>query len=101
VPSLTKIQTDPDVDRVLTDLRHRLAGNFGITLIGNRLTLRWNLDGQLVDARMIVESVTTPIEGARQGEVRDRLRAVYEKYRRVAPELEDELYHAEYDEWPK
>ena len=46
------------VANVLEDLRGKIAALMGITLYGNRLTMRWtNSDGRLVQVSTIIVSV--------------------------------------------
>lgn len=62
--SLYEIEHQVGVGEVLEELRARIASAAGVTLIGNRLTVRFELEGELVDAHMIIESVTT-VQNAR------------------------------------
>lgn len=62
MPSLYKMNYEPEVAEVLEAMRSIIANNFGVTLTGNRLTLRWNHNGHLVHAHMIIEEVRTPTE---------------------------------------
>jgi hypothetical protein len=43
-------------------MRLKLANEFGVTVTGNRCTVRWYIDGKLVDVHMIIENVKTPDE---------------------------------------
>lgn len=63
--SIYKCKMDSSESKVLEELRSKIAVIAGVTLTGNRLTVRWNQDGALVDVHMLIESVTTP-EEARQ-----------------------------------
>lgn len=58
---LFKTQPDPDIDPILEDMRARIAKGhqFGVTLSGNRLTLRWTgADNRSVDAHMVILHVS-------------------------------------------
>lgn len=95
MPSIYEMEHTPEVERVLEEMRTRLAKQFGVTVTGNRCTVRWNMDGQLVDVHMIIENVTTPEEGEEQDERGERFKALIEKYRRKFPDLEEEILYAE------
>ncbi len=62
MPAIYEMEHAPAVRRVLDEMRHRLATLFGVTVTGNRCTVRWSMDGKLVDVHMIIENVTTPEE---------------------------------------
>lgn len=95
--SIYKANLEPEEAQVLEKLRKKIAeaGIAGVTLQGNRLTLRWG--NPLVDVHMIVESVTTPTEAQENREHCERMRKLFEKY----PDLEAELFYAEHREWPQ
>jgi hypothetical protein len=63
MPALYEMDYSEGVGEVLEDLRRRLCPQFGVTLVGNRLTVRWDMRGQPVDAHMIIENVMTVEEG--------------------------------------
>ena len=95
--SIYKTYVTTEQQQVLEALRSRLADIAGVTLQGNRLTVRWDQDGALVDVHMIIESVTTPTE-AKEGVRRSEdTRELFKKY----PDLEAELYHIDHGEWPR
>lgn len=48
--------------KILNDLQKRCAKNFGVTLVGNRLTLRWGVGSTLQQVHMIIENVDDGIE---------------------------------------
>jgi hypothetical protein len=60
MPSVYQMKHEPEVEKVLEAMRLKLAQEFGVTVTGNRCTVRWNMDGQLVDVHMIIENVSTP-----------------------------------------
>ena len=95
--SVYKCQMDFDVEDVLEELRDKVATVAGVTLTGNRLTMRWYKDDQLVDVHMIIESVTTPAEAAQQSAVSDKIGEFLQKY----PECSEELYFLEHGEHSK
>lgn len=99
--SVTGENKDPEVEGVIKDMYDRLSKEFGITLIGNRVTIRWYLGKELVDAHMIIESVGTPSEMAEASAKHERYRKLIDKYKKKFPDLEAELYKAETGEWPK
>lgn len=47
----------PGVDEILEEMRTKIAKEFGVTLTGNRLTVRWWIDEKLVDVHMAILSV--------------------------------------------
>ena len=57
--ALYEMKYPKGVLEVLEQLRERIATVAGVTLVGNRLTVRWNMGGQMVAAHMIIENVTT------------------------------------------
>jgi hypothetical protein len=98
MPSIYRFEHSREVGELLEELRDRISNaGPGVTLQGNRLTVRWSKGDELVDVHMIIESVTTPKEAADASRKLDELRAIYKKY----PGIEAEMYHAEYGEWPK
>jgi hypothetical protein len=64
--------TDPQQEAgrraTLEDMRLRIATgqSFGIMLVGNRVSLRWHLHGQMVQVGMLVAEVITPADAARR-----------------------------------
>jgi hypothetical protein len=62
MPSLYKMSYEPEVADVLEEMRKKVASQFGVTLVGNRLTLRWTKDGQTVSVHAIIAEVVTPAE---------------------------------------
>ena len=96
--SIYHCQMSQEEEQILEELRKRIAEVAGVTLVGNRMTVRFNGDrGHLVDVHMIVERVGT------QSEMEDSLRKqqlmepLFEKY----PDLSAELFYVEHGEWPK
>jgi len=57
--TLFKMKYPKGVEEVLEEMRSRIAEIVAVTLVGNRLTVRFYLRGELVDVHMIIESVTT------------------------------------------
>ena len=88
---------DSGEEKVLEELRSKIANIAGVTLTGNRLTVRWYQLGRLVDVHMIIESVTTPEEASQQLATSNKVSAFLQGH----PEFEDELYFIEHGEWPK
>jgi Ni,Fe-hydrogenase III large subunit len=101
MPSVYEMEHSKEVAYVLEQMRQKVGKEFGVTLVGNRLTVRWNMDGQLVDAHMIIESVTTPTEAADGMAKHERYEKLFEKYKKKFPGLAGELYYAENGEWQK
>lgn len=62
MPHLYEIVVDSETETVLEDMRKKIARNFGVTLQGNRLTLRWYIDNTCVSVHTIIEHVLTPSE---------------------------------------
>lgn len=46
-----------DQDAILEDLRDQIAQNAGVTLTGNRLTIRWSRGGKLVQVHCVILQV--------------------------------------------
>lgn len=89
-----EMQHQPDVEQVIEDMRKGLAHRFGVTVSGNRCTLRWYMDSHLVQVHMVITDVTTPNE-AQEDMVRlNRMQALFKKY----PDLQEELYYVEHGE---
>ena len=86
-----------DEREVLEDLRKQIAQTMGVTLNGNRLTVRWYKDNELVNVHLIIERVTTPSESQEYREQNQRMNTLYQKY----PELEHELEWATTGEYSK
>lgn len=104
MPSIYEMEHSKEVAYVLEEMRQKVGKEFGVTLVGNRLTVRWNMDGQLVDVHMIIESVTTPTEASEAEEKHKRYEALiqkHEKNKKPVHDLRAELYKAETGEWPK
>lgn len=97
MPSLYKMKHEPEVEEILEEMRKKISHEFGVTLVGNRLTVRWTKDGQLVDCHMIIENVTTVEESANTIRMSNELQKIYKKY----PGVDADFYHAENGEWPK
>ena len=100
MPSLYKMELDPDVQEVLEQLRKKIANIAGVTLQGNRLTVRWNIREHLVDVQMIIEEVTTVEESKEYLRKQRAYEEVLKKYDKKVPHLREELYIAEYNETP-
>jgi hypothetical protein len=97
MPSLLEIEPNLETATVLEEARKRLAKNFGVTLQGNRLTLRFTHNDELVDISTIIDEVTTPSENKESQRRSAEYRKLIEKY----PELAEELHYAETGEWPQ
>jgi hypothetical protein len=95
------MEHEPEVAKVLDGMRLKMAEVFGVTVTGNRCTVRWTMDGQLVDVHMIIENVTTPDEHRQHMEQYARMEALLKKYEKKFPDLREELAHAETGEWSK
>jgi hypothetical protein len=52
-----KMKHESQVAAILEEMRKRCAKEFGVTLVGNRLTLRWGAGAKLIEAHMIIEHV--------------------------------------------
>ena len=64
-------QEHPGAEKVLEALRQKVATIAGVSLCGNRLTVRWTMDEQLVDVHMVITRVTTPAEAREHLEGKD------------------------------
>lgn len=95
--SIYKTYVTREQQQVLEGLRSLLADVAGVTLQGNRLTVRWDQDDVLVDVHMIIESVTTPTEAKQELLLAKLQQELCEKQ----PDLEDKLYFAQHGEWPQ
>jgi len=82
---LYHMKPHPDICKVLEEMRDLISkAGPGVTLTGNRLTVRFYVDKQLVDAHMVIIEVTTADEAKHQmeckgGECRDCQR-LHERY---------------------
>ncbi len=101
MPDIYEMQHKGEVAEVLEHMRLTLAHSFGVTVMGNRVTLRTYWKGELVDVHMAILRVTTPSEAKDRARRADQYRAIIDKYKNVAPHLEDELLLAELGELPK
>ena len=56
-----KMKHSEAVQEVLEAMRNKIASGegLGITLVGNRVTIRFNLQKQLVNVHLIISTVTT------------------------------------------
>ena len=58
-----KAHTTEREAEMLEFMRSEIAKKFGVTLIGNRLTLRWTMpDGEYADAHMVIINVRADSE---------------------------------------
>lgn len=90
--SLYKMELTEQEKVVLEEMRHFLSLNLGVTVTGNRCTLRWyNKNKQLMQVHMIVESLTTPEEVEKEHERIER----YNRLQKKHPNLAEELNYAE------
>lgn len=95
--SIYEMSHSPEIAAVLEELRTKIGQVAGVTITGNRCTVRWNMNGQLVDVHMIIESITTPEESKRETERFERMRAFMAKH----PKIVGELHYAETGEWSR
>jgi GrpB-like predicted nucleotidyltransferase (UPF0157 family) len=92
---------------VLNELRDKIAKVAGVTLVGNRLTIRWYKDGQFVDVHMLIEGVRTVDEAKNQGEAdkfHKRFEQILKNHPKAAKAYEDlqfELFRLEHGEYPE
>ncbi|MHA2067758.1 MAG: hypothetical protein ACXABY_25630 [Candidatus Thorarchaeota archaeon] len=96
----TTDQWNPKQRAIIHELYNKLAGVFGITLIKDHLTLRWSSKGKdldLVTVQMHIQEVREPLVMKDVKRREQEMKALYKKY----PNLEAELFHAEYGEWPQ
>jgi DNA-directed RNA polymerase subunit E'/Rpb7 len=92
MPSLYKMDYPPEVKEVLEELCSMVhQSGAGVTLSGNRLTVRFNLDNQLVDVHMIIENVTTPTEQKDWQRQEEELKAFIKKYTYYMPGFDAEI----------
>lgn len=95
--SIYKCRMDSDEAKVLEELRSKIADVAGVTLTGNRLTVRWHKDGQLVNVHMLIERVSTPEEVKRDRALGDTTSELLSQN----PDVEEELYFIEHGEHSK
>lgn len=93
--SVYKMDHELEVAEVLERMRLNLSEAFGVTIVGNRCTLRWNMDGQLVDVHMIVENVTTPKEAMEAKEAAIRKQKFIDNYKKLFPNFAADLQDME------
>lgn len=101
MPDIYEMEHKGEVAEVLEHFRRTLANSFGVTLTGNRLTIRTYWKGELVDVHAAILSVTTPTEAKDVTRQANEYRAIIDKYKKKAPYLDAELFHLEHGEWPK
>lgn len=95
MPSIYQMTHEPQVEKTIEEMRLKLSKEFGVTVVGNRCTVRWHIDGQLVDVHMIIENVTTPDE-AREHMLRcERFEALFKEHEKKVPSLRGDFYYAE------
>ena len=92
MPSLYEMEYPAGVKPVLEGMRKNIAKTMGVTLTGNRLTVRFTQDDKNVDIHMIIASVTTP-EDSRKATESSR---VIENA--LSEEDEEKLYFIEHGE---
>lgn len=95
--SIYHCKMEADVAAVLEQLRQKIATIAGVTLIGNRLTIRWTMNGQLVDVHTIIENVTTPEEHRKAMAAAKIEQQVWGKH----PDEAAELFYIETGEYPQ
>lgn len=95
--SIYKCKMDSDEEKVLEELRSKIAGVAGVTLMGNRLTVRWYQDDQIVDVHMIIASVSTSKEVKRNRALTDKT----DKLISQNPKVKAELYFIAHGELPQ
>ena len=57
MPEIFSIKTNKRQAAILEEMRKRIAKEFGVTLQGNRLTVRWYVDDEPVDVHMVILSI--------------------------------------------
>ena len=90
MPSIYKTEFTAQESETLEQIQLKLAENFGVTVAGNRCTVRWNdKNNDLLHVHMIIEEIGTPIEANEHKEQLKRMDKLFKKY----PHLEDELHY--------
>jgi hypothetical protein len=92
------LKTTRDEDAVLDELRKKVSEVAGVTIQGNRLTIRFKMDGALVNIHSAILRITTPAE---EREQLRQLNARHELIERKYPDLDAELYFIDEGEWPQ
>ena len=95
--SIYHCQMTHEEEQVLEELRKRIAEVAGVTLVGNRLTVRFNFKGRLSDVHMLIENVGTPSETEEAMDKQESMERLFKKY----PDLSAELFYIEHGEWPQ
>jgi hypothetical protein len=94
MPIIYEMKHSEEVEAVLEDMRIKLSESFGVTVKGNRVTLRWYLKGNkdhFCDIHMIIDNVYTPTESIEAKKRHERIKQLVKKY----PEMAGEMYYAE------
>lgn len=92
------LDIDKETADVLEQMRLKLAKEFGVTVVGNRCTVRWYDEQQnLLQVHMVIENVTTPSECQELREQIKRYAALVKKY----PWLSEEMHLIEHGEHSK
>lgn len=91
--------------KTLEQIVNKIAKVAGVTLIGNRLTVRWNDGDALLDVHMIVESVTTRADAVAAMARSVRWTSLRRKWLAIGAgtrdDIEADMYYADNGEWPK
>lgn len=96
--SIYKCETTKGEAAILEVMREKIAeSGIGITLTGNRLTLRWMQDDELVDVHMLISEVTTVEEAKTQYQMSEISERVWDQH----PDESAEMFYLEHGERPK
>ncbi len=71
------------VEEVLNSMLDKLSGVVGITITGNRVTLRWMLRGKCVDVHMALLEVTTLSDIEEMNARSERMERLGKKYKNL------------------
>ncbi len=97
MPTIYELQYHAEVNDLLERMRQKLAKSFGVTVQGNRCTLRWIEGNNLVSVHMIIAECVTPSESEESREQSERMSEFAKKH----PEVMSDLHYAEMGEYSK
>ena len=93
-----RLERNQELEEAQLELRNLLSSSFGVTVQGNRVTLRWNdKNDKLKQAHMVLLEIDTETDIYEREEKRERYKILHEKF----PKLREELFWAETGEHSK
>lgn len=97
MPDIFETSREHTESETLDHFRDKLAEQFGVTLNGNRLTLRSRIDGNYVSIHCVILEYTTPEESKIDLEIAEISGKVWAQH----PDENAEIFYLEHGEYPK